>query len=255
MIAVAHNTSLAMNHSLKAEGLIKKYKKRIVVNGVSVHVAQGEIVGLLGPNGAGKSTTFEMISGVVSPDGGTIHFDDIEMTKMPMFKRARLGIAYLPQEPSAFRGMTVEENVIAVLELNHYTKQQIGERLEEVTAELDMTSRRKIKAKDLSGGERRRLEVMRALALRPHFMLLDEPFAGVDPIAVLELQRIIVRMKEKNIGVLLTDHNVHETFEIANRAYVISEGKMIVEGTPSEIVNSDIVRKVFLGENFKMVIR
>lgn len=241
-----------MDHLLKAEGLVKRYKKRTVANGVSIHVEQGEIVGLLGPNGAGKSTTFEMITGVVPPDGGSISFDDMEMTHMPMFKRARLGIAYLPQEPSAFRGMTVEENVVAVLELNHYTKQEIKERLEEVMTEFDMASRRKIKAKNLSGGERRRLEVMRAMSLHPYFMLLDEPFAGVDPMAVLDLQGIIARMKEKNIGVLLTDHNVHETFEIADRACVISEGKILVEGKPADIANDELVRKTFLGESFKM---
>jgi len=241
-----------MNHTLKANGLVKKYDKRIVVRGISVEVRQGEIVGLLGPNGAGKTTTFGMITGEVDVDEGEIWFDDNEITRWPMYRRARLGMAYLPQEPSAFRGLTTEENVIAVLEMNKYTKSQIHERLEELLTEFGMLTRRTIKAKNLSGGERRRLEVMRAMALRPAFIMLDEPFAGVDPIAVEDLQAIVGKLKTKNVGVLITDHNVHETLEIADRAYVISAGEIIVHGTPTEIAHNEIARKVFLGQQFKL---
>jgi lipopolysaccharide export system ATP-binding protein len=243
---------MTMNHTLKANGLVKKYDKRIVVRGISVEVRQGEIVGLLGPNGAGKTTTFGMITGEVDVDEGEIWFDDNEITRWPMYRRARLGMAYLPQEPSAFRGLTTEENVIAVLEMNKYTKSQIHERLEELLTEFGMLTRRTIKAKNLSGGERRRLEVMRAMALRPAFIMLDEPFAGVDPIAVEDLQAIVGKLKTKNVGVLITDHNVHETLEIADRAYVISAGEIIVHGTPAEIAHNEIARKVFLGQQFKL---
>jgi lipopolysaccharide export system ATP-binding protein len=241
-----------MEHCLKAERLFKKFSKRTVVEGVSIELNEGEIVGLLGPNGAGKTTTFRMITGEENVDSGKVIFDDIEITKWPMYKRARLGMSYLPQEPSAFRGLTAEENVVAVLEMNHFSKEQIRQRVEEVLREFDMTSRRHIKAKHLSGGERRRLEVMRASALHPHFVLLDEPFAGVDPIAVEHLQTMIASFKVKNMGVLLTDHNVHETLEIADRAYVISEGRILVHGTPEEIAKNETVRKVFLGQQFKL---
>jgi lipopolysaccharide export system ATP-binding protein len=239
-------------HTLKTNGLVKTFSKRTVVRGISIAIEQGEIVGLLGPNGAGKTTTFRMITGEVDADAGAIYFDDTEITSWPMYKRARLGIAYLPQEPSAFRGLTTEENIVAVMEMNKYSREQIQERVEELLTEFSMHSRRRIKASHLSGGERRRLEVMRAMALRPHFVLLDEPFAGVDPIAVEELQSIVGRLKTKDVGVLITDHNVHETLEIADRAYVISEGQILVHGTPVEIAENAIARKVFLGQQFKL---
>jgi len=241
-----------MTHILRAEHLHKQFKNRKVVQNVNIELRQGEIVGLLGPNGAGKTTTFGMITGEVNISSGSIWFDDKEITGFPMYQRARLGIAYLPQEPSVFRGLTTEENVIAILEMNHYNKKQIQDRLEELLKEFGMETRRHIKAKNLSGGERRRLEVMRALALQPHFILLDEPFAGVDPIAVEELQRVVATLKTKNIGVLITDHNVHETLEITDRAYIIYEGNILIHGTPTEIINHQLARERFLGEKFKM---
>jgi len=241
-----------MNHVLKASGLRKAFKKGTVVDGVEVEVSQGEIVGLLGPNGAGKTTTFSMITGEVKCDRGLISFDEQDVTRWPMYCRARLGIAYLPQEPSAFRGLTTEENVAAVLEMNRYSKDRIHERLEFVLKEFGMEQRRFIKARNLSGGERRRLEVMRAIALYPSFVLLDEPFAGVDPIAVEELQRIVAHLRTINIGVLITDHNVHETMSIADRAYIINEGKILLHGTPAVIAKDKTARKVFLGEQFRL---
>ncbi len=241
-----------MNHVLRADGLTKRYKKRTVVDNVSIELHQGEIVGLLGPNGAGKTTTFRLITGEIESRVGRILFDELDIARWPMYRRARLGIAYLPQESSAFRGLTTEENVKAVLEINGYSKSQIHQRLEAMLVEFDMTSRRKIKARNLSGGERRRLEVMRAIALYPSFVLLDEPFAGLDPISVEELQRIVAKLKKLNIGVLLTDHNVHETLEIADRAYIISEGKVLLHGRPNEIAQSALARRVFLGEQFKL---
>jgi lipopolysaccharide export system ATP-binding protein len=241
-----------MAHVLRAHGLSKTFKKKVAVDHVSVVIRPAEIVGLLGPNGAGKTTTFRMITGEIKCDSGRIFFDDQEITRWPMYRRARLGIAYLPQEASAFRGLTTEENVIAVLEVNGYNRSQIHQRLEAVLSEFDMQSRRKVKARDLSGGERRRLEVMRAIALFPSFVLLDEPFAGVDPIAVEELQRTVAKLKSMEIGVLLTDHNVHETLEIADRAYIINEGRIMLHGAPMEIAESELARKVFLGEHFKL---
>ena len=240
-----------MAHVLKAAGLTKAFKKKCAVAGVTVELAQGQIVGLLGPNGAGKTTTFRMITGEIKLDGGSVLFDDTDITRWPMYRRARLGIGYLAQESSAFRGLTTEQNVAAVLEVNGYGKSQIHVRVEEALSTFDMHARRKVKARDLSGGERRRLEVMRAISLYPSFVLLDEPFAGVDPIAVEDLQRIVAKLKTMNIGVLLTDHNVHETLEIADRVYIISEGKVLLHGTPSEIAQSDLAHKVFLGERFK----
>lgn len=239
-------------HKLSVSEIKKSYKKRIAVNGISLEIFQGEIVGLLGPNGAGKTTTFQIITGDIKSDRGNIFFDDINITQYPMYKRARLGIGYLPQESSAFRGLTTEENIISILEINHYTKQQIDERMNEVMTEFDMWKRSGIKANRLSGGERRRLEVMRAMALHPYFMLLDEPFAGVDPIAVNDLQNIIAHLKDKNVGVLITDHNVHETLEITDRAYIINQGEILIHGTPAEIEQNDLARKVFLGEKFKL---
>jgi lipopolysaccharide export system ATP-binding protein len=240
-----------MAHVLKAAGLRKAFKKKSAVAGITVELAQGEIVGLLGPNGAGKTTTFRMVTGEIRADGGKVFFDNTDITDWPMYRRARLGIGYLAQEPSAFRGLTAEENVAAVLEVNGYGKSQIRERLGAVLTAFDMHARRNVKARDLSGGERRRLEVMRAISLYPSFVLLDEPFAGVDPIAVEDLQRIVARLKTMNIGVLLTDHNVHETLEVADRAYIISEGTVLLHGTPMEIAHSDLAKKVFLGAQFK----
>ena len=239
-------------HKLSVSEIKKSYKKRIAVKGISLEIFQGEIVGLLGPNGAGKTTTFQIITGDIKSDSGSVFFDDTEITHLPMYKRARLGIGYLPQESSAFRGLTTEENIISILEINHYTKQQINERLNEVMTEFDMWKRSGIKANNLSGGERRRLEVMRAMALHPYFMLLDEPFAGVDPIAVNDLQNIIAHLKDKNVGVLITDHNVHETLEITDRAYIINQGEILIHGTPEEIEQNALARKVFLGEKFKL---
>ena len=241
-----------MEYLLSAKDLVKRFKKREVVRKLSLVLKQGEIAGLLGPNGAGKTTTFQIISGEVRADEGEIWFNNTDITQWPMYKRARLGIGYLPQEPSAFRGMTTEDNVMAVLEMNHYSKQEVRDRLEEVLTEFNMHSRRKIKARDLSGGERRRLEVMRAMSLHPHFLMLDEPFAGVDPIAVEDLQKIIGELKHKNVGVLITDHNVHETLSITDRAYIIYEGNVLIEGTPDMIVHHNLAREIFLGENFKL---
>lgn len=241
-----------MKNILSAKNLVKRFKKREVVRDISLSVMQGEIVGLLGPNGAGKTTTFRMISGEEKANSGTVWFNDIEITHLPMYKRARMGMAYLPQESSAFRGLTTEDNIAAILEINGLSRPEIRARVEEVLEEFDMTSRRNIKAMNLSGGERRRLEVMRALALHPYFMLLDEPFAGVDPIAVEELQRIVAGLKQKNIGVLITDHNVHETLSITDRAYIINEGKVLAEGVPSILANDKLVREIFLGERFRL---
>jgi lipopolysaccharide export system ATP-binding protein len=240
-----------MAHVLRAEGLKKAFKNKFVVDGITIELKQGEIVGLLGPNGAGKTTTFRMITGEIKADSGSVFVDDAEITRWPMYRRARLGIAYLPQEPSAFRGLTTEQNVAAVLEVNGYSKAQIHERLEAVLTTFDMRIRRKVKARDLSGGERRRLEVMRAISLYPSFVLLDEPFAGVDPIAVEDLQSVVAKLKAMNIGVLLTDHNVHETMEVADRAYIVNEGKVLLHGTPVELAQSALARKVFLGTQFK----
>lgn len=239
-------------HILAVKNISKVFKKKEAVSDISLKLKQGEVVGLLGPNGAGKTTTFKIITGDIRADGGSIFFNEIDITDFPMYKRARLGIGYLPQEPSAFRGLTTEENIIAVLELNHFTQEKIKERLDEVLNEFGMNSRKTIKAKDLSGGERRRLEVMRAMSLHPFFMLLDEPFAGVDPITVYDLQQIIIKLKEKIVGVLITDHNVHETLEITDRAYIINQGKILLQGTPTETEQNEIVRKVFLGQNFRL---
>jgi len=241
-----------MDHVLQATNIVKTYHKRHVVRSISIELHQGEIVGLLGPNGAGKTTTFRIITGEVKADSGSIRFDETEIGGWPMYKRARLGMAYLSQESSAFRGLTTEQNVLAVLELNGCSKKEGRDRTEALLQEFDMVSRRTVKARDLSGGERRRLEVMRALSLKPHFVLLDEPFAGVDPIAVEYLQKIVETLKDKHIGVLITDHNVHETLEIADRAYVIAEGQILIQGTPNDIAYDETVRKVFLGQQFKL---
>ena len=235
---------------LKADHLLKKYKKRTVVNDVSVHVAQGEIVGLLGPNGAGKTTSFYMIVGLIKPNGGEIFLDDKNITALPMYKRAKLGIGYLAQEASIFRGLTVEENLLAPLQMRDTTKQQRKEKVETLLEEFSLTHVRKSLGMVLSGGERRRTEIARALAVDPKFVLLDEPFAGVDPIAVEEIQSIVSRLKRKNIGILITDHNVDETLTITDRAYLMVEGKLFKQGSAEDLANDPMVRKVYLGQNF-----
>ena len=237
---------------LRADNLRKRYKARTVVQGVSLEVSSGEVVGLLGPNGAGKTTCFYMIVGLVPVDAGHIRLEGRELTHLPIHRRARLGISYLPQENSVFRRLTVEENVQAVLELQGFANGEIEPRLTELLKDLSIAHLRKHAALALSGGERRRLEIARALATRPTFILLDEPFAGVDPIAVLDIQRIIRFLKERGIGVLITDHNVRETLGICDRAYIINEGAVLASGKPEEIVYNDSVRRVYLGEHFRM---
>jgi lipopolysaccharide export system ATP-binding protein len=238
--------------TLRAAKLRKRFKSRVVVQEVSLEVASGEVVGLLGPNGAGKTTCFYMIVGLIPADAGDIYLDGGELTHLPIHRRARLGISYLPQENSVFRRLSVEENVQAVLELQGLQPGEIEPRLGELLAELNIAHLRKHTALSLSGGERRRLEIARALGTRPAFILLDEPFAGVDPIAVLDIQRIIRFLKERGIGVLITDHNVRETLGICDRAYIINEGAVLASGRPDEIVGNDSVRRVYLGENFRM---
>jgi len=237
---------------LKAQHLQKSYKKRTVVRDVSIEVASGEVVGLLGPNGAGKTTSFYMIVGLVRMDSGLIELDGVDVSQQPIHKRARLGLGYLPQEASIFRKMTVAENIQAVLELHYPSKEEINTRLDELLHDLHIGHLRDSGALSLSGGERRRVEIARALASNPQFILLDEPFAGVDPIAVIDIQRIIGFLKGRGIGVLITDHNVRETLGICDRAYIISEGAVIAAGKPTEIVNNEDVRQVYLGEHFKM---
>jgi len=237
---------------LRAENLRKRFKSRTVVEGVSLEVTSGEVVGLLGPNGAGKTTCFYMIVGLVPADAGRIHLDERDLTELPIHRRARLGISYLPQENSVFRKLSVEENVQAVLELQGLPASEIQPRLAELLDELSISHLRKHTALSLSGGERRRLEIARALGTKPAFILLDEPFAGVDPIAVLDIQRIIGYLKKRGIGVLITDHNVRETLGICDHAYIINEGAVLANGRPEEIVQNDNVRRVYLGEHFRM---
>ena len=232
---------------LRAEGLRKSYRKRAVVDGVSIELAQGEIVALLGPNGAVKTTTFYLVTGLIRPDAGRIFLDDTELTDQPMYRRARAGIGYLAQEPSIFRRMTVEENVLAILETLPLAKAERLAKLDEMLAELDLTSLRKSPAYTLSGGERRRLEITRALATNPKFMLLDEPFAGVDPIAVHDIQQIVASLRDRGIGVLITDHNVEQTLEIVDRAYIMHSGTVQAAGLVAELVWNDHVADVYLG--------
>lgn len=235
---------------LRAENLVKQYRKRKVVDQVSIEVNQGEIVGLLGPNGAGKTTTFYMVVGLIKPDEGRVYLDDVDITRFPMFKRAKNGIGYLPQEASVFRTLTVEDNILAVLEMSKMSKTAQKEKLETLLEEFGLNKVRKNEGRLLSGGERRRTEIARALAADPKFILLDEPFAGVDPIAVEDIQMIVRKLVEKNIGVLITDHNVHETLSITNRAYLLFEGKILKAGTAQELASDEMVRKVYLGQNF-----
>jgi lipopolysaccharide export system ATP-binding protein len=237
---------------LRAEHLIKNYKKRTVVNDVSVQVGQGEIVGLLGPNGAGKTTSFYMIVGLIKPNAGEIFLDDKSITDLPMYQRAKLGIGYLAQEASVFRKLTVEENILAPLEMRDISKKDRKEKVETLLEEFSLTHVRKNLGMVLSGGERRRTEIARALAVDPSFVLLDEPFAGVDPIAVEEIQSIVSRLKKRNIGILITDHNVDETLSITDRAYLMVDGKLFRAGTAEELANDAMVRKVYLGQSFQL---
>jgi lipopolysaccharide export system ATP-binding protein len=237
---------------LRAEHLIKRYKARTVVNNVSVEVKQGEIVGLLGPNGAGKTTSFYIIVGLIKPNEGKIFLEDEDITDLPMYKRAQKGVGYLAQEASVFRRLTVEENVMSVLEMTNLPKAAQKEKMESLLEEFSLTHVRKNIGMVLSGGERRRTEIARALAVDPKFVLLDEPFAGVDPIAVEEIQSIVARLKNKNIGILITDHNVNETLSITDRAYLLFEGKILKAGTAEELASDEQVRRVYLGQNFEL---
>lgn len=237
---------------LRAENLVKIYKGRRVVNDISVEVSQGEIVGLLGPNGAGKTTSFYMIVGLIQPNEGKIYLENENITKLPMYRRAKLGIGYLAQEASVFRKLSVEENLMAVLEMTKMPKQERKEKVESLLEEFSLTHVRKNLGMVLSGGERRRTEIARALAVDPKFVLLDEPFAGVDPIAVEEIQTIVAKLKTKNIGILITDHNVNETLSITDRAYLMFEGKLLKAGTAEELAADEQVRKVYLGSNFEL---
>ncbi|MBF6568883.1 MAG: LPS export ABC transporter ATP-binding protein [Candidatus Binataceae bacterium] len=244
--------SASDREALRGLKLTKQYGGRAVVNDVAVTVNRGEVVGLLGPNGAGKTTTFYMLVGLVKPDSGQVMLGGDDITTLPLYQRARRGISYLPQEPSVFRKLTVEQNLLAVLETLPITAEERQARLQTLLDELDIARLAKAKAGVLSGGERRKVEITRALVLEPQFLCLDEPFAGIDPITVIEIQRIITYLKERGIGVLMSDHNVHETLSIIDRAYVIHAGKILFEGGPREIVDSEAVRQVFLGERFKL---
>lgn len=240
------------NMLLRSENLIKRYKQRTVVDNVSIEVRQGEIVGLLGPNGAGKTTSFYMIVGLIKPNEGKIYLDDQEITNLPMYKRSQLGIGYLAQEASVFRKLSVEDNIKAVLEMTKLSKSQQNDKLESLLQEFGLNRIRKNRGDLLSGGERRRTEIARALAVDPKFILLDEPFAGVDPIAVEDIQSIVSLLKHRNIGVLITDHNVHETLTITDRAYLLFEGRILKAGTAEELAADEQVRKVYLGQNFEL---
>ncbi|MCD6091861.1 MAG: LPS export ABC transporter ATP-binding protein [Bacteroidales bacterium] len=237
---------------LRTENIIKKYGKRTVVKNVSIEVHQGEIVGLLGPNGAGKTTSFYMIVGLIKPNAGRVFLNDMEITNEPMYKRAQLGIGYLAQEASVFRSMSVEDNIASVLEFTKLTKEEQNKKLNSLLEEFGLQNIRKSKGIQLSGGERRRTEIARALAMDPNFILLDEPFAGVDPIAVEDIQAIVSKLREKNIGILITDHNVHETLKITDRAYLLFEGSILKTGTAEELAADPHVRKVYLGANFEL---
>lgn len=240
---------------LFTKDIVKKYGKRTVVNGVNIKVKQGEIVGLLGPNGAGKTTSFYMIVGLIKPNSGSVFLDDLNITKLPMYKRAQKGIGYLPQESSVFRKLSIEDNIKAVLEMTLFSKQEQRDRLENVLDEFGLQKIRKSLGIQLSGGERRRTEIARALAIDPKFILLDEPFAGVDPIAVEDIQKIVSKLKDKNIGILITDHNVHETLSITNRAYLLYEGRILESGTAEELASNPEVREKYLGTNFELRVR
>lgn len=244
--------STTASSTLRSHGLVKRYKKRTVVNDVSIAVSQGEIVGLLGPNGAGKTTTFYMIVGMVRPNGGTVHLDADNITARPMYRRARLGIGYLPQEASIFRKLSVRENLLAVLQMTRLTTKEQHATSDRLMEDLGLTHIAKSPGFVLSGGERRRTEIARALALDPKFILLDEPFAGIDPIAVEDIMAIVKGLKSRNLGVLITDHNVHETLSITDHSYLLFEGRILKHGTPEELANDPEARKLYLGEKFKL---
>ena len=237
---------------LRAESLVKRYKKRTVVRGVSIDVRQGEVVGLLGPNGAGKTTTFYMIVGMIPPNDGRVYLDDVEITGIAMYRRARMGIGYLPQEASVFRKMSVQENILAVLQMLDMTAAEQNEKCDRLMADFNIAHLARSKGYMLSGGERRRLEIARALATAPNFILLDEPFAGIDPIAVEEIMRIVAALKKRGIGVLVTDHNVHETLSITDRAYLLFEGQILKAGTSESLADDPEARKLYLGEKFRL---
>lgn len=241
-----------MERSLRTEGLVKTFRGRTVVAGVSISLEAGEVVGLLGPNGAGKTTTFYMVLGLLKPDRGRVMLNGEDITELPVYKRARRGLGFLSQEPSIFRKLTVEQNLMAILEILDLTKSERQHRLESLLRELDLTHLAKSKAYTLSGGERRRAEITRSLVTAPHFMLLDEPFAGIDPIAVADIQTIIARLKEKGIGVLVTDHNVRETLQIVDRAYLIYEGQVLVSGTARELASDERAKEIYLGKQFSL---
>jgi len=241
-------------HTLSTVDLTKAYKGRKVVDNVSLSISQGEVVGLLGPNGAGKTTSFYIIVGLINPDSGQVLLDGADITNFPMYLRARSGISYLPQEPSIFRKLTVEENIMAVLETLPLTAHQRRERLEELIEELGLQQVRRSHGYLLSGGERRRVEIARSLVIMPSFILLDEPFSGIDPLTVLDIQEIIVRLKEKGIGVLVTDHNVRETLRVTDRAYIINDGRIFRAGSPEELGNDMEVKRIYLGDNFRLVV-
>jgi len=237
---------------LKADNLVKIYGKRTVVKGVSFNVNQGEIVGLLGPNGAGKTTSFYMIVGIIKPNEGKVYLDDLDITTYPMYQRAKLGIGYLAQEPSIFRNLSVENNIRVALEFTKLTQKEQGDKLEQLLDEFGLQHIRKSKGIQLSGGERRRTEIARSLAIDPKFMLLDEPFAGIDPIAVEDIQSIIYKLKTKNIGILITDHNVHETLSITDRAYLLIDGNIMKSGSAEDLANDEEVKRLYLGTNFEL---
>jgi lipopolysaccharide export system ATP-binding protein len=237
---------------LIAQGLVKRFRSRVVVDGVSLDIHRGEVVGLLGPNGAGKTTSFYMIVGLLRPEGGRIFLEGEEITALPMYMRCRMGMGYLPQESSVFRKLTVEENLLAILEMMDLSEDERRERLHELLAELDLTRLARHKAFTLSGGERRRLEITRALVTNPRYLLLDEPFTGIDPIAIGDIQEIVARLKERGIGVLITDHNVRETLAITDRAYILYSGQILASGTAAELAQNPKVREIYLGENFSL---
>ena len=243
---------LLVNLTIHTKDLVKSYKGRTVVSNVSIDVNQGEIVGLLGPNGAGKTTTFYMVVGLIKPDEGTVFLNDINITKLPMYKRAQMGIGYLPQEASVFRKLSVEDNIMAILEMTKLSKKERQIKLERLLDEFNLHHVRKNNGDSVSGGERRRTEIARALAVDPKFILLDEPFAGVDPIAVEDIQMVVARLKYKNIGILITDHNVNETLSICDRAYLLIEGKIFKHGTSEQLADDEKVRRLYLGTNFEL---
>ena len=239
-------------NGLRVEGIRKSYKKKVVIRDVSMHLKQGEVVALLGPNGSGKTTTFYAIAGLIYPEGGKVLIDGRDVTNLPMYRRAKLGIGYLPQETSIFRGMSVEDNILAILDISYPDRHKRRKRLEELLSEFSIEHLRRAPALALSGGERRRVEIARCLAANPRYLLLDEPFAGVDPISVGDIRHLVADLKKRGIGVLITDHNVRETLEIVDRAYILHDGHVLMSGTPGEVVENENVRRVYLGDNFRI---